>query len=219
MDSARHDKLNELLQSLDLYLDQAKERDKLNDKFKKAESALNNLRSFRRQLSDIFRDPEKAFEVFAHIAIERDAQTAYEELIQDPDHFGKLKGWSLIGMIEDKQRHAILTLSLPIAARAGREGFAACKDLGGGDYDEATLEGRVQAYNAISKDVEKKGTSTNNKRMDLEYKIAEIACDMTLEEIGSLPDRSRKMVEYLKLKYAKMVRDQAGHQPNNPTDA
>lgn len=168
-----------------------------------ARRAEEYIMGFRTRLADIFQQPEPAFLRFAEMATNQGVTAACDDLLQNPDKYGQIKGWS-IGPLNNAARAGILKLSLPAAARTAGEGFNAHQQTGGGGVTREDLHRKaVQVQEKLAAATEEYGSSA--KRIDLEMKIAELAREISFRDLAALPKEQYRLVESLRDKYRNLI--------------
>jgi len=193
--SAEYGTLIEAIQTLDTHLNKVRERDQVKEQLLSAERAITLLADFKRQMADIYRDPERAYELFAATCVTAGVEEAIAKITNDPDAAGELKGWA-IGPLNNSARTAILKLSLPMALKTGGAGLTNHLIAGGGAYGQADLNARVEKLKSRLEHLNDVA-GVSGDRISLELKVAEAARKVPEQDLGQLSGLHLKMVEDL----------------------
>jgi hypothetical protein len=173
-----------------------------------ARRAEEGVISFRTRLADIFAQPDPAFNRFAQLVMSKGLEVAAQDLSNNPDSYGDLKGWS-IGPLANAARTAVLKLSLPAAVRTGMDGFTAHVKAGGGGYSREDLMGRTAQIRRRLSDAEER-VGSSGRRIELELELAEKAKEISFRDLANLPPEKYRVVETLRDKYRNLIQNREG---------
>ncbi len=183
------------IQVLDSHLNKVRERDEARTMLQSSQHAQSMIADFRRQLSDIYREPELVFDFFAATALASGVETAVAKLTEDPEVACALKGWS-IGPLHGSARTAILKLSLPMALKTGSSGFRNHIKAGGGAYSGDDMKARTERLKSRLEHLESVAGAAGD-RITLELKVAESTKKVRNDELQKLSREHYKLVEDL----------------------
>ena len=198
MVSTKTPEFQELLQAmsvLDAHVSKAREYDDVRIQLEAAQQAQKLIPDFKRQLSDIFRDPNKVFDHFAATSLSVGPEEAVKVYQTEPEKISALKGWAM-GPLNSGARSGILKLSLPIALKTGENAFKNHLKAGGGSYSSEELAQRIEGLRGKETYFSQK-MGANGDRIQIELNVAKAAQHIPIEQRMTLSPANQETIERL----------------------
>lgn len=190
--------LLDAIHTLESQMAKVRERDEAREMLIAAQHTSSMMNDFRRQLSDIYLNPEKAFDYFAALSMSEGPNEAIARFTEDPEKPSTLKGWSL-GPLYSSARSAIIKLSLPMAMKTGNSAFSNHIKAGGGAYGAEDLKLRIEKLSTRVEHLDQVA-GANGDRISLELRVAEASRLVNQSELRRLSREHLKLIEDLNFK-------------------